>query len=368
MYSDSVKYIDNIDNYFNEVKTRYPFDITWYIYNRLRKEKGLLKVSLPLKLGLKVSDMCNFKCPYCFVKKAPNNMSLDMVKHIVQSLEQKPYSVYLTGGEPMLNPEIFEIIDFLYQQNISIAIHTTGVLDEEIRKKLISNISKIDRIQISVDSIKNFDNLRPSNICSAVKMIEDFIGLIKSCKMLIINCVISSLNVDCVEDVIEFCSNNNIQYLRLSTIFTVDDSLELNDEAMLEKYSDWINIAREKDIMLLTDPLNHPWSIKLKLDCNENSTLFCPAQKIEVEIDPKGDVYPCPFLHDKHHKMGNIYAQPISEIWNNGVGALDRVAWSENLKCRKCEHYQNCGGGCYANAYVHYKNFDPRCCINEKDK
>lgn len=371
MYNDLYKiqyYLNSIDNYMNESATKYPFDITWYIYSRLKNEKKIEKSILPLKIGLKVTNYCKFNCPYCFTSKDKGFMTLETVKKIINDLEQKPYSIYLTGGEPLLNPEIFDIIDYLYDKKIQITIHTTGVIENrDLISQLKQREQKINRIQISINSINNFKCLRPSNFDNPIQNISDFLKEFKNRDKFLVNCVLSNLNINDVFSVIDYCFEEKISNLRLSTIFTNDNSLELDDINNIYFYFQIIDYSKKKNITLLCNPLCHPWSAKTKSGLHENIPHFCPAQKTEFEVDPDGNIYPCPFLYDNIHKMGNVYENPISEIWARGKKELNSVLWTKNDICSNCINLKNCGGGCYANAYAHKQNYDPRCCINEKN-
>ena len=44
-----------------------------------------------------------------------------------------------------------------------------------------------------------------------------------------------------------------------------------------------------------------------------------------------GDVYPCPFLHDEKHKMGNLLNNDFDEVWYSGVEELNHTNWSKIL-------------------------------------
>lgn len=362
------KYLNNIDNYMNECRKKQPFDINYYIYNRLKEEKKIEKSILPLKIGLKITNYCYFNCSYCFSKKDKNYMTLETVQNVINNLEQYPYIIYLTGGEPFLNPQVFDIIDYLYDKNILIKIHTSGVIqNKELISQLTHRKEKIDTIQISIDSIVNFEQLRPSHFDNPVKIIRNFISEFNNREKIHVNCVLSKLNINDVYSVIDFCYEEKISFLRLSTIFTKDNKLKLKDLENVYYYSKIIDYARKKNIILLSDPICHPWSVKMLNGLHDNKPLFCPAQKTELEIDPEGNVYPCPFLYDDLHKMGNVNNMSISEIWEKGKVELNNTIWTKNDICRDCTNLENCGGGCYANAYLHKQNYDPRCCKVEKE-
>lgn len=63
--------------------------------------------------------------------------------------------------------------------------------------------------------------------------------------------------------------------------------------------------------------------------------------------------------------MGNLLSDTFDEVWNSGVKELNKASWSENKKCKSCALFKDCGGGCYALAYVSQLNYDKRCILHE---
>lgn len=79
------------------------FDLPYYIYSKVKTSTNE-KVISPLKIGLKITNACHFRCPYCFVKKEEDYLSFDNLKIIIAKLPQLPYEVYLTGGGSNFTP------------------------------------------------------------------------------------------------------------------------------------------------------------------------------------------------------------------------------------------------------------------------
>lgn len=342
------------------------FDLPFYIYSKTCSEDNE-KVIAPLKIGLKITNECHFRCPYCFVTKNTEYLKFQDLKTILCKLPQYPYEVYLTGGEATLHPDFNKIVDYIDCLGILIKLHTTGVVPFSSEKYILNNIKKFSSIQISLDSIKNFSKLRPNlidkdplhQICDFCKKLQQ-----KRFENIIVNIVVSSLNVMELSEIFDFCLDNNLKYIQLSSIFTTSKRLLLNDLDYMDYYDGLLATYQRKGIIFRTAPFCHPWSLALQNNYDYRSPLYCPAQKTEFEIDMHGNVYPCPFLHDEKHRMGNLINDDFSDVWYSGVEELNHTNWSKNSKCKSCSLYKYCGGGCYALASLSGKDYDMRCSLH----
>ena len=155
-----------------------------------------------------ISFACNARCPHCIYaifpetkektsRKSPKKvfMDLETFKKIADECSvHKNTLLRLVGfGEPMLNPDFFEILKYSKGKGCNVGVITNGsLLDAERAKKLLD--TDIDAIDISVDAINketyekvraglNFDKLREN-----VKGLVDLRN--KMCKKTFIFCSI----------------------------------------------------------------------------------------------------------------------------------------------------------------------------------
>ncbi|WP_372366182.1 radical SAM protein [Candidatus Uabimicrobium sp. HlEnr_7] len=97
---------------------------------------------------IEVTDRCNLKCPTCYSVSGPNmgrHRSLDEIEKmldIVVANEGEPDVVQISGGEPTVHPDFFEILDMAKKRPIRhLMINTNGVRiakDKKFVKKLAS--------------------------------------------------------------------------------------------------------------------------------------------------------------------------------------------------------------------------------------
>ena len=112
-------------------------------------------------IRLSITDVCNFKCDYCLpdgykIDKSDNRtfISAEEIKRLAKALSQLGVSkIRLTGGEPTIRKDFFEIVNIL-KENSGIkktVITTNGYKLENLAEKLVE--SKLDGINISIDSL-----------------------------------------------------------------------------------------------------------------------------------------------------------------------------------------------------------------------
>jgi GTP 3',8-cyclase len=123
------------------------------------------RFSRPLRdLRISVTDRCNFRCPYCMPKEVfgpghaflrdPQLMTLGELTRIVRAFRALGVEkVRLTGGEPLLRPDVPELIRALKQELglRDVALTTNGWLLEKLAPAL--RTAGLDRVNVSVDSL-----------------------------------------------------------------------------------------------------------------------------------------------------------------------------------------------------------------------
>ncbi len=115
-------------------------------------------------LRISVTDRCSFRCPYCMPAEVfgpghaflrdPQLMTLPEIKRIVRAFQALGVrKVRLTGGEPLLRPDVPELIRVLREEVgiPDIALTTNGWLLEKLTPAL--RAAGLSRVNVSVDSL-----------------------------------------------------------------------------------------------------------------------------------------------------------------------------------------------------------------------
>jgi radical S-adenosyl methionine domain-containing protein 2 len=118
----------------------------------------------PDVINFHFTDLCNYRCSYCFVnKKAQATLSWENIEVVLQNIKRYFQTnilgkgrVNLVGGEPMIYHRLQEMIDRINQMGMECSMVTNGSL---LTKEFIEhNRSKLSMIGISVDSLNEATN------------------------------------------------------------------------------------------------------------------------------------------------------------------------------------------------------------------
>ena len=118
---------------------------------------GGQKEFAPWGFTLNYDNKCNFKCQHCFTKSSlgdfgKSTLSLEDVKSLAdQADELGCFEVDIQGGEPLMNKDLFNILEAVDTSRFYTYLTSNGwFMTEEMAKKLAE--AGVDRVLISIDS------------------------------------------------------------------------------------------------------------------------------------------------------------------------------------------------------------------------
>jgi uncharacterized radical SAM superfamily Fe-S cluster-containing enzyme len=134
LIADDIPYYKNIRNYNKPSETPYTFNTKTHY-------------GCPYDCGLcpdheqhscltvvEITDRCNLTCPTCYAGSSPTygrHRTLDEVKRMIDAVvtnEREPDVIQISGGEPTLHPELFEILDYAKSLPIKhLMLNTNGI-------------------------------------------------------------------------------------------------------------------------------------------------------------------------------------------------------------------------------------------------
>jgi MoaA/NifB/PqqE/SkfB family radical SAM enzyme len=99
---------------------------------------------------LQITGVCNLNCTFCLDDyKNESHMTLDCFDEVLEFLKQEEIKrIILTGGEPLLHPEINHIIEKLHKADIKINMNTNATRMDKLQP---SSLEKLNRLLISID-------------------------------------------------------------------------------------------------------------------------------------------------------------------------------------------------------------------------
>ena len=106
-------------------------------------------------LDIEPTSICNLKCPFCFGPKNERNkteISIGIWKSFLKEFKSLGVgNVVISGGEPLLYDNLFELFHYLKSLNFNVVISTNG----RLKDKLFSIAQYCDWISLPIDGISD---------------------------------------------------------------------------------------------------------------------------------------------------------------------------------------------------------------------
>ena len=312
---------------------------------------------VPLVLSWNVTLRCNLKCSHCYINakesKLPDELSTDAAKMLIHQITEvsRPLLI-LSGGEPLLRDDIYEIIRYGADRGLRMGMGSNGMLiDDEVAGKLKD--AGMWTVAISLDSSnpERHDEFRGVEGCW-----EHAVNAIKALKKVGIetqvNCSVTQQNYDEVDDIMALAESLGVDNFHLFFLVPTGRGTDIEDITPT-MYEDMIRstLAKTTKYKLNVKPSCAPQFMRVAKDQGVDMSRWvrgCMAGLYYCRIYPSGEVTPCPYMPVS---LGNIHKKSFKDIWfNSEVFKALRDFDQLKGKCGACEHNDVCGG-CRARAY-----------------
>src|SRR5271154_3653743 len=118
---------------------------------RQRFTQGL---DAPICLTWELTYACNLACVHCLSssgRRDPMELSPGEARHIVDELAaMKVFYVNIGGGEPMLRPDFFDLLDYAVASKVGVKFSTNGTRLTTDKARQLASMDYVD-VQISID-------------------------------------------------------------------------------------------------------------------------------------------------------------------------------------------------------------------------
>ena len=301
-----------------------------------------------------ITSRCTGDCIFCYnVWKQDETypqreLSLPEIKRLFNKLveEVAPAGITLTGGEPLLYPDILEVVPFLSGKKIDVGIATNGMLlDESLARELTARGASYFEISLMTTDEKNFSRMTGGGSFKKVK--EAIINVKKERAKLTVSFVLTKLNLVDLEETIDLCFAFSADSLALNRFVPGGNGLKHLSELQLGR-SDLeraLAVANAKSA-----EFNFPVNVTIPVEsCIIDHQQYphlnfgtCACGRDKWVIDPAGNLRTC---EQNPEILGNLFDNSFSELARKETVDLFR---HDNLKsgCDKCERLNYCGGGC----------------------
>ncbi|HLC57770.1 MAG TPA: radical SAM protein [Candidatus Nanoarchaeia archaeon] len=329
--------------------------------------------SSPNSIFWELTKHCNGACADCFMdsnspKWNKEEVSFSEIEEIImQFAALGGYYIRLTGGEPTLRQDFFDIVDLLNEAGIEIGLNTNGMFDEKKLEQILS--SGIKDIRISLDGPEEVnDRIRwAGNYTGAIRTIErvaDYNKTASDPTNPTINVVLMRSTMPHMEYMIRLAHGYEFKIsfglMRLSGRAKIDEMLP--PEEVVQAAYEAQRMRDELGLIQGTIRVNYDIFCERTQDGKggeitgyapfpfDNSK--CPLGTSGLNIDAYARMAPCGYFLNAEELMGeDIRGRDLLHIWHNSP-LLKRIRDLTREGCADCDYHKvRCNGGCPAMAY-----------------
>ncbi len=322
----------------------------------------------PLAVHLEIMAACNLTCSHCFADPLPRHrdpLSLAEMDDLFAELSRMgAFRLGLTGGEPLLRKDLFDIIDAAIERGLHPCLTTNGLLITEAMAREFGK-RQLMWLNVSLDgaTATTNDAIRGSGTFEKVKQALGILGRHSRFTLAFTvtshNCHEMAACAQLARDV----GAHTAVFRPLYPVGVAARNLELMPtftqySTALQRLRDSVPAGTGR--LHLTDELGEirpseraneerPFSPAAReaIRASVHTNNGCGAGNLVASITIRGDVNPCSFLGPAH-EAGNIRRRPFAEIWHQSSGFRRIRSLSATSGCGD----ERFAGGCRARALV----------------
>ena len=316
-----------------------------------------------LIVAWETTSACNLLCSYCRARATPepdpNELGTKEALALIDDVALLKPLLILSGGEPLLRPDIFLLARYAVSKGLRVSLATNGtLLTPELVDEIVS--SGVSRVSVSLDGStpEDHDAVRGKGCyLRAMRGIET----LRSRVDFQINFTITKRNAKDLLPIFDLADNLRAKAIHFFFLVPTGRGIE----------EDLVSPDLQEELLSQIDLERSRRSIEVQVTCAPQYARIarpgsgrrgggCLAGTSFVFISRRGEVYPCGYLP---MLAGNVMEQSFSEIWENSVVFKALRERKLKGKCGECGYRTTCGG-CRARAFSKngdYLESDPMC-------
>lgn len=336
--------------FFKNIKKQFQFE-AWHCYKKiLEKEHNLCYLFWEATLA------CDLSCKHCGSDcsksiDTSNELNKDEVINFFESFSKDfPSSkimVAITGGEPIIRPDLFEITEKISSLGFNWGLVTNGYrVDEKIVKSCKETNMKT--ICISIDGTKEYHEwLRGKGTFERAKNAVHLFKEANFLHSLQVSSVITHSNIDDLEKSCELMNSLDIDEWRLIQVAPIgradeNDKLTLRPKDYIRLFSfikDKRKTTTKPRITLCEEGfLGMEWEREVRTQFYQ-----CDAGIRIGGILANGDISACPSI-PRVLVQGNIRRDSFKKIWDEKFEKFRDRSWMKQGECASCSSWRLCQG------------------------
>jgi len=303
---------------------------------------------------LHITSVCEHNCPFCYYTSEDiirRHQCIRVLKQIISKCaEASVKEIVFVGGDPATHPDIIELGTFAHENGIQTTILSNTLA---FPNSTIPNV--IDAFNAIEVTLHSCDANKHDAFCGRVGAFDNAIANLASFVSekthlgIVYNLTSSTWGelFNLVNYLVEY-KHIPIDHIVLQRIAQVgrankNDKWELSKKDLICIFQEVENIQNRYCLDINFED-SFPYCL-IPEEYREKYAKPCSWGYESCPLDQNGNVSLC--CTDPNYTLGNILETPLLEIWNSAPKLLEkRAGLFVSAKCRACQDYEKCRGGC----------------------
>lgn len=301
-------------------------------------QKALAR-GVPLSVHLDVTYRCNERCEHCYLEHDDcGEMTTAEIRGLLDQLaEAGVFFLTLSGGEPLVRGDCFEIIEYARTLQFNVKLKTNAILIREREAERLRDLG-VEQVQISLYSHRSEVHDAITKVQGSLERTLAGIRVLRA----------QRLKVSVANVLMKSNSNDSDAVRALAREVGANYTLDPTITPMIDGRTDVLHyrasaadVARVFHDSGLVGNVEEFCAPPAPVDEDILEGLPCSAGHTACYISPYGDLYPCVQFPIR---CGNVRHQRFSAIWRESPQLLEvRSIRGKDLEtCSGCSHLGTC--------------------------
>jgi radical SAM protein with 4Fe4S-binding SPASM domain len=298
-----------------------------------------LSLVVPFSLHFDLTYRCNERCVHCYLDHDDHGeMTTDEIKRVLeQAASAGTLILTLSGGEPFLRKDFFDILAYARSLMFAVKIKTNGMLIGAEQARRLRNLN-VGEVQISIYSHRAEVHDAITKVGGSLERSLKAIRCLRAEGLnTIISCPLMRGNIDQYPEVEALAAELGVKFTMDPTITPKMDG----DMSILSHRIGQADIARVFQDSTLVGDVKEFCKPDDPITGDVLDSVPCTAGHTAVYVSPYGEVFPCVQFPVT---CGNVREQPFQEIWlhSERMNQIRSIRVRDLHTCSGCSHVSGC--------------------------
>lgn len=325
-------------------------------------------------LFFELTDCCNLSCRHCGSKCSPKNATYLDKRLVFKALDEIKAAygtdgilVCITGGEPMLHPDFFEIAEHTDRLGFRWGMTTNATLiDSSAAKRIVG--AHMTSVSYSIDGTSEAHNFLRRNPAAFDRCVSGIsaLGEYGDTFVSMVTTVVHKQNIAELDEIYKIVDGLGVDMWRLTNIDPIGNAADGELLLGVDEFNSLLRYIRE--LRQKQDRLKVTYGCSHYLGEHEGDVrdgyFICGSGLYICSVCCNGDIFGCLDIERIPELVqGNVARDNIADVWKTGFGVFRRNRAKLCETCATCADCEFCAGD---SAHTwDYKNNKPKICYKK---